>query len=92
MAEDIQAQIDELKEKLEIMDHLVESERILTDFLSTLYGRFMFAREIIRRVQSIPPHISISKEEIDNLLPKDSKAKDAFIEELESFNNRRNME
>ena len=36
MAEDIQAQIDELKEKLEIMDHLVESERILTDFLSTL--------------------------------------------------------
>ena len=89
MAEDIQAQIDELKERVSTAEGLLNESHSLADTLVVLSGRFMFFREVIRRVHSIPPHISIPKEEIDNLLPEDGKAKDAFIEELKSFNNRR---
>ena len=85
-SENYQAQIDELKERISTLENLLQVFLVTQD---VLIGRFTFAREVIRRVHSIPPHISFTKEEIDNLLPKDGKAKDVFIEELKSFNERR---
>ena len=91
MAEDHQAQIDELKERISTLERLLKESHSLADTIEVLSGRFMFFREVVRRYFRLGPHISIPEVDIEALFPQVSKAKDAFLEELDAYNDRRHI-
>ena len=89
MSKDLQAQIDELKERVSTAERLLKESHSLADTVEILSGRFMLIREVVRRSGTLWPTVKIPTEEIDTLFQQGGKAKDAFLEELEAYNKRR---
>lgn len=96
LIKELKSQLNELEKRVSgIEDSSLSSKQGFQFFtqlieLQTVFsGRLAFLKEVIYRSLGIGPHLSIPKEEIDNLFPENGKAKEIFLEELEAFNKRR---